>query len=58
MVRFVRAARRQLRRIAASTARPARVEVTDRIDLELSAREEMRAGHRATLGGAYRWWGV
>lgn len=58
MVRLVRVARRTLRRLAAASARhPAQAQTTDRIDIELTAREEMRARPIATLGGAYRWWG-
>ncbi len=60
MVRLVRAARRTLRRLAAAapTRHPAPAEITDRIDIELSAREEMRARPITTLGGAFRRWEV
>ena len=56
MVRLVRAARRTLRRMAAASAarRPAATEPTDRIDIELTAREELRSRPVATLGGACR----
>lgn len=59
MVRLVRAARRTLRRLAsASAARvPTQVETTDRIDIELTAREERRVRRVSALGGAHRGWG-
>jgi len=59
MVRLIRAAGRKLQHLSASNeahdARP--VETTDRIDIELTAREELRPRRNTTLGGAYRWWG-
>lgn len=58
MVRLVRAARRELRRLTTPARDPEQIHVTDRIDLELTAREEMRSRPVATLGGACRWWGL
>lgn len=67
MVRLVRAARRGLRRLvgarrgsrrSAVDRRPAPHISTDLIDIELTAREDMRIRPRVALGGAHRWWGA
>lgn len=59
MPRIVRAARGALHRFLVATRAPhePRIDVTDRIDLELAFREEARAqSYRQTrLGGACRW---
>ncbi|WP_333822659.1 hypothetical protein [Pinisolibacter sp.] len=55
MVRLIRVARRALRRMAEPVRDCEQIHVTDRIDIELAAREEMRGRRRTTLGGAYRW---
>lgn len=59
MLRLIRSAGKTLRSVVevapSRYSRP--IEVTDRIDLELSHREEVRAQRRVALGGAYRWWG-